>query len=68
MRQPTIYLVRHGETEWNRARRYQGWSDSPLTVRGLAQAEAIGKKLCGISEAASAEIVSSPIGRARHTA
>jgi len=23
----TIYLVRHGETEWNRIRRYQGWSD-----------------------------------------
>jgi probable phosphoglycerate mutase len=66
--QPTIYLVRHGETEWNRARRYQGWGDSPLTARGLAQAEAIGKKLSAIPEAMSAEIVSSPIGRARHTA
>jgi hypothetical protein len=37
----TIFLVRHGETEWNRARRYQGWSDSPLTEDGIAQAEAI---------------------------
>ena len=63
-----IYLVRHGETEWNRMRRYQGWSDSPLTERGLAQAEAIGHLLCGLPEARSAELVASPIGRARHTA
>ena len=46
-----IYLVRHGETEWNRARRYQGGSDSPLTERGLAQAEAIGRFLCGLPQA-----------------
>jgi broad specificity phosphatase PhoE len=65
---PVIYLVRHGETEWNRTRRYQGWSDSPLTERGLAQAEAIGHLLCGLPEAQSAELVASPIGRAHHTA
>ena len=64
----TIFLVRHGETEWNRARRYQGWSDSPLTERGIAQAEAIGRCLRALPEAASAEIVASPIGRARRTA
>ena len=46
-----IYLVRHGETEWNRTRRYQGWSDSPLTERGLAQAEGIGRLLCSLPEA-----------------
>jgi len=63
-----IYLVRHGETEWNRTRRYQGWSDLPLTERGLAQAEGIGRLLCGLPEARSAELVASPIGRARHTA
>jgi broad specificity phosphatase PhoE len=63
-----IYLVRHGETEWNRVRRYQGWSDSPLTERGLAQAEAIGRLLCRLPDAESAELVASPIGRARHTA
>lgn len=68
MTNATIFLVRHGETEWNRARRYQGWSDSPLTARGLAQAEAIGRRLCALPEAAAAEIVASPIGRARHTA
>ena len=64
----TILLVRHGETEWNRARRYQGWSDSPLTARGIVQAEAIGHRLRALPEAAGAAIVASPIGRARHTA
>jgi broad specificity phosphatase PhoE len=63
-----ILLVRHGETEWNLARRYQGWSDSPLTARGLAQAEAIGRHLCTDPDAAGATIVASPIGRARRTA
>ncbi len=64
----TIFLVRHGETEWNRARRYQGWSDSPLTAQGIAQAEALGCRLCALPEAAAAGIVASPIGRARRTA
>ena len=64
----TIFLVRHGETEWNRARRYQGWSDSPLTARGVAQAEAIGQRLRALPEAGGAEIIASPIGRSRRTA
>lgn len=63
-----IFLVRHGETEWNRARRYQGWLDSPLTPQGIAQAEAIGRRLRLLPEAAAADIVASPLGRARHTA
>jgi broad specificity phosphatase PhoE len=63
-----IFLVRHGETEWNRVRRYQGWLDSPLTTRGIAQAAAIGRRLRTIPEAATAAIVASPIGRARRTA
>lgn len=64
----TILLVRHGQTEWNRARRYQGWSDSPLTPEGMAQAEALGRRLRAFPEAAEAGIVASPIGRARRTA
>ena len=63
-----IFLVRHGETEWNRDRRYQGWLDSPLTPEGIAQAEAIGRLLRLLPEAAEAAIVASPLGRARHTA
>src|SRR6202047_4018633 len=64
----TILLVRHGETEWNRMRRYQGWTDSALTGRGIAQARAIGQLLITLVETESAELVVSPIGRARHTA
>lgn len=64
----TIFLVRHGETEWNRIGRYQGWLDSPLTPRGIAQAEAIGRRLATLPEAASATIVASPLDRAQHTA
>jgi probable phosphoglycerate mutase len=64
----TIFLVRHGETEWNRIGRYQGWLDSPLTERGIAQAEAIGRRLRDLPEADAAAIVASPIGRAYRTA
>ena len=63
-----IFVVRHGETEWNRISRYQGWSDSPLTDRGIAQAQAIGRVLSTAADITSAELVTSPIGRARHTA
>lgn len=64
----TILLLRHGETEWNLERRYQGRFDSPLTQRGMAQARAIGRLLATVPEAASAAIVASPQGRARRTA
>ena len=40
-----IYLVRHGETEWNRAGRMQGQRDSPLTTRGEDQARRVGLAL-----------------------
>jgi len=40
-----ILLVRHGETEWNLERRIQGRFDSPLTSRGEAQAQAVGRLL-----------------------
>jgi len=63
-----ILLVRHGEIEWNLARRIQGWGDSPLTRRGVTQAEAIGRKLRELSESDGLPIVASPLGRARRTA
>jgi broad specificity phosphatase PhoE len=64
----TLLLVRHGETQWNIERRYQGQLDSPLTERGIAQAEAIGRRLLGLPEFDSAPVVASPLGRARQTA
>jgi probable phosphoglycerate mutase len=61
-------LIRHGETEWNLQRRYQGRSDSPLTDRGVAQAHAIGRLLGALPAAQPARIMASPLGRARRTA
>jgi broad specificity phosphatase PhoE len=63
---PTRLLIaRHGETEDNAAERWQGWQDSPLTSRGIAQAEALGRRLAGEPLAAA---YSSDLGRAVHTA
>lgn len=39
----TIYLVRHGETFFNKTGKVQGWCDSLLTETGIAQAERVGK-------------------------
>ena len=63
-----ILQVRHGETQWNLARRFQGQFDSPLTERGIAQAHAVGRLVQKLPEAAFARIVASPLGRARRTA
>lgn len=42
-----IYLLRHGETESNRQRRYQGWSESPLSGEGRRQAAGAAAFLAG---------------------
>lgn len=64
-----IYLVRHGETEWNRIGRIQGQSDSPLTSCGRAQAEAVGMILSRrFAGRRPPPFHVSPLGRARQTA
>jgi len=64
-----IYLVRHGETIFNRERRLQGHVDSALTPRGLEQARAFGDLLRTLTRGeAGWRIVASPLGRTRRTA
>ena len=41
----TIYLIRHGETEWNEKKLIQGHSDIPLNEKGKLQSEQLGEKL-----------------------
>lgn len=46
MRVLTIfYLVRHGETVWNKEQRLQGWLDSPLSSEGIVRAKKLGDHL-----------------------
>ena len=60
-----ILLIRHGQTKWNDGSIFQGHLDSDLTEKGIAQAEAMGRRLARMKIAA---IYSSDLGRARHTA
>ncbi len=61
-----IYLLRHGQTEFNLSGRYQGRSDSPLTDLGRRQAAAFGQRLA--EHANPRAIWTSPLPRAAGTA
>lgn len=60
----TLYLARHGQTEWNVERRMQGRHDSPLTAHGRRQAETNGRFLARQS---ITRMYASPLGRVRST-
>lgn len=60
-----IILVRHGETDWNAEGRIQGHLPVPLNARGIAQAEAVARRLDGIPISA---LYCSDLLRARQTA
>jgi probable phosphoglycerate mutase len=62
----TVYIVRHGQTEWNVARRMQGHRDSPLTALGQIQADLHGRTLA--RQAGIDALIASPLGRTRATA
>lgn len=69
---PTLYYIRHGETDWNVEGRLQGRHDVPLNLRGRAQGRHCGEVLRDLFEhdkrdPASLDYVSSPLGRARIT-
>ena len=60
----TIWLVRHGETEWSLSGQHTGSTDIPLTAQGRLQAVAVGKLLAGRT---FDRVFASPMGRARET-
>jgi broad specificity phosphatase PhoE len=69
---PTIYYIRHGETEWNADGRLQGNQDVPLNDLGRRQAADAGGILAGLfardgRNERSLPFVASPLGRARST-
>ena len=64
---PELFILRHGETVWNREGRMQGALDSDLTDLGRDQACAMGTLLAGF-DLAGHHLYCSPLGRARATA
>lgn len=64
----TLYIIRHGQTDWNAERRFQGQRDIPLNRLGREQARRNGETLkeAGI-ETASLRFAASPLSRARET-
>src|ERR1700712_1757619 len=69
---PTIYYIRHGETDWNVEGRLQGGIDTPLNDRGLTQATHAGDILADLfarhgRSASDLAFVASPLQRARRT-
>jgi probable phosphoglycerate mutase len=72
MAAPTIYYIRHGETDWNVEGRLQGQQDVPLNARGRAQGAHCGEILRDLfardgRDPTKLDYVASPLGRARAT-
>lgn len=72
MPSPTVYYIRHGETDWNVAGRLQGRRDIDLNARGRAQSTHCGKVLRDLfvrdkRDPATLDYVSSPLKRASET-
>lgn len=63
--QTTVFLVRHGVTDWHAQRRVLGQRDIGLNADGIAQAQALARVL---SEVPIGEVISSPLVRAVQTA
>lgn len=61
-----LYLIRHGETDWNADGRIQGHSDIELNARGQEQAQRLAERIA--TEGAFAAIYTSPLRRALRTA
>ena len=62
---PTIFLARHGQTEWSIAHRHTGRTDLPLTAAGEADGRKLGERL---RRTTFVRVFSSPLIRAKQTA
>jgi broad specificity phosphatase PhoE len=62
-----VYLVRHGETTWNRERRFQGQQDVPLSELGKEQSGVVARWLAG-QQVKFGAVYSSDLARASQTA
>jgi probable phosphoglycerate mutase len=62
---PTVYLARHGETEWSKSGQHTSRTDLPLLPSGEEAARKLGPRLAGIT---FTRVLSSPLSRARRTA
>jgi broad specificity phosphatase PhoE len=58
-----LILIRHGQTQWNREQRIQGWLDSPLTENALAELQRM-----PLPQLTNPLLLSSDQGRAKHSA
>lgn len=68
MARPILYLIRHGETDWNAEARLQGQRDIPLNQFGRVQPEEAARRLQAVREdAGSLDYVASPLWRTRET-
>ncbi len=61
---PSIYLARHGETEWSLSGQHTGLTDLPLTQHGEENARTLGQRLAGKN---FAKVFTSPLQRASRT-
>jgi broad specificity phosphatase PhoE len=61
----TVYLARHGESDWNAENRFQGQTDRPLTELGRRQAELLAQEVARLRLAA---VYTSPLRRSTETA
>jgi broad specificity phosphatase PhoE len=65
---PTLYFIRHGETDWNAEARLQGQQDVPLNDLGRVQAEEAATRLRAlVPRYEDLNYVASPLGRTRET-
>lgn len=63
----TLVFIRHGETDWNVERRFQGQQEVPLNRRGREQSARNGRALRAIEGIERFDFAASPLGRAAET-